>query len=587
MFRIHPRLSLNTEGFPIAISEREVKWKVYGSARTTFTVQTPVPRHQLELERATLLSHVLPQFAVTEIMSFHHEWCYNRVFLRLFHAGLMQPFTLPTGVITVEYFTALLKCHALCSFYLVNGCDILLHRTESVNSFGVWIRDEDVQILDFSRGVNPFRVKSEFVHGRPEFLEVAEYLKVMQALIHHFGHSGKMRTPYIPARDNLSRTSYEVMMICLKEYAFDLAGIKIFWKVDMKRSNRVERLRQQVCEPALLIKPASGQKTFFFNRVVERTELVEHVDVTPDKDFPRRQAIIEENEQYQMGTEDFPAGDVAALEKLHCKVKEKRYKQRIRKPIQGPRPTDAPMTVQERQFAQWRRNRRLNEASIVKRTVTPEPSYAEYLHPGVHGLNPFDTPKVVRYFTEHTVREVQTHNPDTQERWQVTANIEMEKVIKYGAKVDYQQRINISLPGSKKVILPGNRRDRNPRSKLETILGQLGPYEGKIAPRIKRLREQRGVQRRKRIESVAEKYPDHVVPKELTESYNMKLLFYVMYVMGVGPGIACLTQEEMHKCIESVGRNHKIKGVKREKKKYRLRKRDRKLVRMLLGELIA
>jgi hypothetical protein len=355
----------------------------------------------------------------------------------------------------------------------------------------------------------------------------------------------------------------------------------------MKRSNRVERLRQQVCEPALLIKPASGQKTFFFNRVVERTELVEHVEVTPDKDFLRRQAIIEENEQYQMSTEDFPAGDIAALEKLHCKVKEKRYKKKIRKPIQGPRPTDAPMTVQERQFAQWRRNRRLNAASIVKRTVTPEPSYAEYLHPGVHGLNPFDTPKVVRYFTEHTVREVQTHNPDTQERWQVTANIEMEKVIKYGAKVDYQQRINISLPGSKKVILPGNRRDRNPRSKLETILGQLGPYEGKIAPRIKRLREQRGVVRRKRIESVAEKYPDHVVPKELTESYNMKLLFYVMYVMGVGPGIACLTQEEMHKCIESVGRNHKIKGVKREKKKYRLRKRDRKLVRMLLGELIA
>jgi hypothetical protein len=588
MFSILPRLSLHTDGFPIAISEREVKWKVHGSARTTLTIQTPVPNHPLRLERATLLSHLLPHFAVKEIMSYHHEWCYNKVFLRLFHAGLMKQFPLPSGVITVEQFTDLMKLHSLCSFYLVNGNEVMLHRTGSAKSFGIWIREEDVQILDFTRGVNPFRAKSVVVHGRPEFLEVAEYLKVMQALIHHFGHSGKMKTPYIPARDNISRTSYEVMMICLKEYAFDLAGIKIFWKVDAKRNNRVDRLRKQVCEPALLIKPASGEKTFFFNKIVEVTKLVEHVDVIPDVDFQRRQAIIEENELFQMSLEDFPAGDERALEKLHCKVREKKYKKKLADhPIRGPTSTDRMLTAAERQKAQWNRRRKLNEASVVHRTVIPEPSYAEYLHPEVHGLNPFETPRFNRYYTEHVVKEIQTHNPDTQERWQVTANIEMEKVIKYGARVDYRQRVNVSLPGSKRVLLPSNRRDKDPIRKLEIIRGQLGPYHAMIAPNIRKLRQQREKERKERIAHVAEEYPDHVVPKELTESYNMKLLFYVMHVMGVGPGIACLTQEEMLKCIESVGRNHKIRGVKRDKKKYRLKKRDRKLVRMLLGELIA
>jgi hypothetical protein len=587
MFSILPQLSLNTDGFPIAISEREVRWKVHGSTRTTLTVRTPVPSHQLKLERATLLSRLLPQFAVDKIMSYHHEWCYNKVFLRLFHAGLMRQFPLPSGVLTVEHFTALMKHHSLCSFYLVNGSEVLLHRTESVKSFGVWIRDEDVQILDFTRGVNPFRARSEVVHGRPEFLEVAEYLKVLQALIHHFNHSGKMKTPYIPARDNISRTSYEVMMICLKEYAFELAGIKIFWKVDIKRNNRVERLRKQVCEPALLIKPASGERTFQFSKIVETVKLVEHVDVTPDQDFLRRQAIIEENELFQMSLEDFPAGDEAALEKLHCRVHEKRYKKRSNKPIRGPSSTDRALSVQERQFAQWNRIRKLNATSEVRRTVTPESSYAEYLKPAAHGLNPFNSPRINRYYTEHRVKEVQTHNPETQERWQVTANIEMEKVIQYGARVDYNQRLNVSLPGSKKVLLPSNRRDKDPRKKLEIIQGQLSQSFTVIAPNIKIMRRKREVARKKRIAQVEKEYPDHVVPRELTESYNMKLLFYVMHVMGVGPGIACLTQEEMHKCIESVGRNHKIRGVKREKKKYRLKKRDRKLVRMLLGELIA
>jgi hypothetical protein len=584
MFRIHPRLSLHTAGFPVSVSDTEVRWLIHGSTRTTFSVQEQVPQHHLMLERSNLLSRLLPQFAVEEIMSYHHEWCYNKVFLRLLNARLLKGFSLPSGPISVDHFLRLLKLNSLCSFYMVNGNEVLLHRTDSSKSFCVWIRDEDVEVLDFARGVNPFRKKSAVVHGRPEFLAVVEYLKVMQTLMHHFGHSGRMRTPYIPARDNLNRTTYEVMMICLKEYAFDLAGIKIFWKVDPKRFNRVQKLKQEVCEPALMLKAENMEKTFFYSRIVEKVVLKENVEVFPDKDFEERQQIIQENEQFQMELEDFPAGDEAALEKLHCRVHVKKshpHKEKWKHKV--PKKDEVKKTSAELRYARYQERRRRQGEAVITRTVIPEATYEEYLQPKPHGLNPFNTPRVRKYLTEERVKEVQTHDPNTQERWQATVNLEMDKVLLYGKRADYNLRVNISLPWEKHRI-PGNRRDRDPQEKLNIVESHINNYEPRIAPRIRQLRTKREAARRNKIRELKKTYPDHSFPKELVEQYTLKLLFYVFYVFGATQGVACLTHQQMLRCIECVGNNHKIPAMNNGKKN-RFRKRDRKFVRIILKKL--
>jgi len=504
----------------------------------------------------------------------------------------MRSFTLPDGPIPVDTFLTLLKRNSLCSFYWVNGNEVGLHRTESHKTYAVVIRDEDVQLLDFTRGVNPFRAKSEIVHGRPDLVDVAEYLKVMQALMFHFKHNGLMRNPHVPARANLHRTAYEVMMICLKEYAMELAGINIYWKVDPKRTNKVQRLKKQVCEPALGISTIKLPLVFDYTKKIVVTEEVVHEAVFPDRDHPRRVEAIREIEEYNMGLEDFDAGSVEALEEKHYNVHKKLIYPR-RKVVPGAhtrRTADATDRTTSR--IKWRIKdskeiKARKEQGYYQKSYTPKPSYYEYANPESHGIDPVDHThvEVRKEYVEKIVR--QTHNPTTQERWQIKANIEMSRVLEVGLIADYNQRLNQRVMGPKLFIRDQSRLDMPVRDKIRRLKyhvedPRMGGTAVMKAKRQKRIRAVQARAKKARIE-----HADKVLPSALVEQYNVRLLFYTLHTLGLKKGVACLTHEQMLKCLEFSGRDLKLPSCNRQNNRIRFQKRDRIVARYYLKKFFS
>jgi hypothetical protein len=337
------------------------------------------------------------------------------------------------------------------------------------------------------------------------------------------------------------------------------------------------------------LKPITIQRKIYFTKVVEEVVEEQEEYVISDPTFQIRQQKIQAAESYQMELEDFDAGDIGALETLHCDVKRRVIKaKKVKEPLGFKNPSvalEGERNLQDRREARWAYLRAKKGKSTVERIVTPRETYADYLKPEVHGIDPFRRDRVETTVNRKLVKRVVTHDPETQERWQLVANLEMEKVIKYGAKVDRNQRGNQRYVGQRAYIGMKNRRDYHAKRKLDEIKNLLD-YDVKIPSALLLAKRKKEKARIKRIEEVAAKRPGLQLPHELVVSYNLRLLFYTLHTLGVRKGVACLTEETMLTYLEAVGRGHKIPIAKHANKKCRVRKRDRKVIRMLLREVI-
>jgi len=196
-----------------------------------------------------ILESLFPHGCVETILSFNHELCFNKVLMCLYDAGMMKKcHNIYDHPISIRKMLDLVRQNTYCNLKLTNGGTLYLippiGRIQRDVTFFVRIVDSDIFVEQSNFMINRSSTPSLIVHGRFKDLGgTSIYFKYMEALFEHFGHDGSMISVYKPDRANLNRTSYEVMMICLKRAYTAIFGDKQFyWKIDKRRIPRVLKI---------------------------------------------------------------------------------------------------------------------------------------------------------------------------------------------------------------------------------------------------------------------------------------------------------------------------------------------------------
>jgi len=251
----------------------------------------------------------LPSPILQNIMSFHHEMCFNKILLQLRSKLLVNKGTINCNTpITFERFVKYLEQNTRCHTIIANGYEIRtivpIGRIRMDVVVSLIVENENIRFNQESFLVDRYKVRSSWVHGHGKFQHECEYLRDMETLMHYFEHNGTLSRPLRPAKANLNRTRYETLMICCKK-RYEHWGLgKFYWKIDPIRLPKVNRIIEELemdrqytqCRSRLVIPVATPAS---FVRVIREDTLV--VDEKQTKIIRKR---AEEKERDLMGMED-------------------------------------------------------------------------------------------------------------------------------------------------------------------------------------------------------------------------------------------------------------------------------------------
>jgi uncharacterized protein YccT (UPF0319 family) len=582
----------------------EEYWAYDGSHRLSIETSVQVAEFDDREEMTNVLKEVLPSDLATQVMEYHHEWCHTLVFKRLAVAGWMHNFPKHHHKITVALFEKILRENMKIDYCVMNGPSIRRFKAEQSperGEVGIHIHNENVTLCDGIANTYWQQYRSSWVHGIPLYTKGLEYVKVLEILLDHFKHDGAMKTEIIPARSDLNRTQYEVLMILIKHYAKTLIDKEVYWKIDKKRRNCVKEIIETIVEPKRKMMKVSGQ--ILLPTVSETTNMVVRIPIyeeVPDPSEPHRASTISLFEREMMAAEDFDAGSVEGQEKLHMNVRTEIIPGKLT-PAKPPKPLkgkfgafkeeiaryDALVASEgyvkpPRKFAKMGKlsGRKILKMPEYKKIVEPKQKYFKYLDNSPHGISTTTGPIKVKLGVRTEVSKWQSKiDIRSQDKWQEEANINMAAVI------DNSFKYNIAETKTVKTYR-NNREDQKYRALLRR--DKKAKFVRKIARNAGGLLRSSLRKSEVLMEKTAE-YTERIKEAGLTQlqnKINMRSLYYSFYVLGQHKSIARMGHLDMTSLLVLFkhGRRFTPLGNKRHKdtgelKCTRVTKYDLKLLR--------
>jgi len=519
-----------------------------------------VPFDDHEETEAALLD-VFPPELTTKIMQYHHEWCHVLVIKRLIVSGWMST-AAPRyhHAITTSAFEAILKTHMRLDYSIMNGPEVKQYRARESPERGeicLYIKDENVTLCDSTVSTSWQRGRSSWVHGVvPVYTRGMEYVKTLEILLDYFSHTGEMKTEIVPAKANLNRTQYEVLMILVKQYAQELIGKSVYWKVDKKRNNAVKDIRENFVEP--LRKAMKVTSNIRLPAVQIRPKIVFSEDVlrlVPDETEERRAKEIAKFESKMMASEDFDAGNAKQQASIHTLV-EKGHTSTIEEPdvlvrVGNNVVIDRPRLPKQKQW------RFIPRGTVI--TTSPTEEYERYVAPKAHGI---DTSSGLKEVVEKKVVSISRWTDDIQidrqAKWQETANINMAAVLK-GAFIYNLQEVEARRKWKNKAM--GQRyRIRLKKGARKEYLDKVSQsYFTHLGPKSKKASSlmAKGIEYKKQVNQAG--------LRQLQNKINIRSLFYSMFVMGQHKAVAQMNYRDMVTLLICHKQNRKFTPVRNKR----------------------
>jgi hypothetical protein len=439
----------------------------------------------------------------------------------------------------------------------MNGPDVKQYRARESPERGevcIYIKDENVMLCDSTVSTSWQRGRSSWVHGVvPVYTRGMEYVKTLEILLDYFRHTGEMKTEIVPAKANLNRTQYEVLMILVKQYAQELIGKNVYWKVDRKRNNAVKDIRENFVEP--LRKAMKLTSKIRLPEMKIRPKIVFSEDVArlvPDETEEGRANEIAKFESEMMASEDFDAGNAKQQALIHTLV-ERGHTSTLQEPDVLVRVGNNVLIDRPRQpkTKHWRFTPR---GTVV--TTSPTEKYERYVAPKAHGI---DTSTGLKEIVEKKVTSISRWTDDIQmnrqAKWQETANVNMAAVLKgafaYNLKeVEARRKWKNNAMGQRfRILLKKDKRAEYLDRITQSDFTHLGPKSKKASSLLAK-----GIEYKKQVNQAG--------LRQLQNKINIRSLFYCMFVMGQHRAVAQMSHKDMVTLLICHKQNRKFSPVR-------------------------
>jgi hypothetical protein len=349
-----------------------------------------------------------------------------------------------------------------------------------------------------------------------------------------------MKNTFIPAKSNLSRTSYEVLMICLKKESIKYLDKPIYWMVDPIRNKRVEKIQREILEPR-------RSMVFAINEIrlptIRKEDLWQYtkfaIETLDYRKTEKSQRDREEFENERMESEDFSQNDQPTMESRFCHPV-------IVDAMPEFVPIDMGKPVYEHHI-----EAHLNSLKPYKKEVLyPNKNYKFY-------MNEVPMPKIVPPGTKTTYKIGKTPNyldkkelgREKQKEWQDKVNVEMEKVL-LGSLL-----LNQGVARWYKAKEPNKVRDyyayNSPDKKLSQLIKlstEMSDHHAHVNPN-KRLNMKKTKSIKLKQNEIKAEYSAHIPENEdlkcVSENFSLRLLYYSFYLAGMPKRITYLEQVNM------------------------------------------
>jgi hypothetical protein len=199
-----------------------------------------------------ILSLKLDTSSIRNVISFAGEMCYNKIFMVLNDHGFMKKsHHLETQPLGFRKVISMLRLNTFCHIKILNGKTLYqafpLGRIQRAETIFLKIEQDDIKFVNEETIADHNSSHSFNVHGprAGSFNKRVEYLTIMELMLNRFEHDGLMTKPFRPAKSNLSRTKYEIMMGVLSHYHRILIDSSFYWKLDKIRVNRINKIIEE------------------------------------------------------------------------------------------------------------------------------------------------------------------------------------------------------------------------------------------------------------------------------------------------------------------------------------------------------
>jgi uncharacterized protein YnzC (UPF0291/DUF896 family) len=211
---------------------------------------------------------------------------------------------------------SLIRQNTFCNIRVLNGKALYqafpLGRVQRNETVFLKVEQCDISFVNNNTIADNLCSPSFTVHGprKGNFNNTVDYLIIMEMVLNRFEHDGLMTKPFRPAKSNLSRTKYEIMMGVLSHYHKKLVDNSFYWKVDRIRVNRID----QIIEETDLEFKTVGIASSFKVPVVGKERLCRRIKLDADEVEKKVDKLVElaneMKERDMMRCEDLNALDL-------------------------------------------------------------------------------------------------------------------------------------------------------------------------------------------------------------------------------------------------------------------------------------
>jgi len=518
-----------------------------------------------------ILINFIPMNISKKIISFVGTMCYNKVLISLNEKGFIKKcHHVYDNPISYLNLVDLLVKNTYISLSLINGNELYNIRPRGRRQLdlqiGLVIQNQNIESPEIHIGL-PEDPLSSSIHGiESNYINVVAYFKSMSILFEHFQHNGVMKSVYVPARANLTRTTYEVMMITLKKESEKYLDKPIYWKVDPIRLRRVQKLQQEILEPL-----KSQVKLIDKIRIpeIEPTQLCKYLDNKEPPPVFQTSGIV-----YVSENKELMERELMALEDFDFERKKSVFYIKFTEPAQA--------------FDKYLKYRK------------PYPddkqhAYNVYLSQPIHR---FPT-KVVKKVKNPDYISKQLLGEMRKESWQAKANLKMKvildnsltltnSIIRTKKECEHDRGIRYFGEANKKPEIAKFFGDDTPARKIKAV-------EERLLGENKKQRElkHKKVKGKLTIPTVKKSLINNLINDNLptdqkilsiSENFSLKVLFYSLQLAGVQKSISCLDPLEMRISILRFYNGYHFRYSRNSQ--HKVKKRNRYLVDAFLSRLI-
>jgi hypothetical protein len=573
-----------------------------------------------------IFSRKLDQNSIANIMSFTGEMCYNKVFMVLNDQGFMKKsHHLENQPLGFRKVISLLRLNTFCNIKILNGKTLYqafpLGRIQRSETIFLKIEQNDITFVTEEVTADFNSYHSFNVHGprTGSFNKKIEYLTIMEMILNRFEHDGLMIKPFRPAKSNLSRTKYEIMMGVLSHYHKKLINASFYWKIDKIRLNRINQIIEETDRDQEGVRIASS----FQLPAIEKMKVVRKVrlseDQIPKKVDPLIDLANQARERDMMGCEDLNVLDPypgqilskekeitwAPLMKLSDELRVSRWLNDYEnRRFQEPNPDEDSLTsFASKPIKRRHKILKRHKANYIKELKSlyhrvkegtarvDEEGYEIFGGGHVHMFTPVRlsmederekdsiklTPMEILPRNIHApVHKIENpyFNPHPRGVWVTNQNRITKKELGRAARDKWQlsadlkmnEILSTGLHYSSQIAAENKLPDTISKAGLKTIY-QNGSPERRMAGIQIYLNKVKNDYKKHRLEVRKGRTKLYQWEKQtskqnctfLEENIGLRLITYCMTVFGVGPGIMCQTHENMRYWI--IQKCFNIKGI--------------------------